>query len=57
MPTAAFAVEPVRDTAATFVGWWALGGVGLLAIGYAGWEWRREVVSLIGRIRASLSSK
>lgn len=43
IPDAAFAVQPVKDSGMAFVGWWALGGVGLLAVGYAVWEWRREV--------------
>lgn len=46
VPDAAFAVHPVKDTGMAFVGWWALGGVGLLGVGYAVWEWRREVVTL-----------
>lgn len=56
-PTAAFPVEPVKDTAAAFAGWWALGGAGVLALVYAGWEWRREVAALIGRIRMVFSGK
>lgn len=36
-------VEPITDTAEAFVGWWALGGVGILAAGYAVWEWRHEL--------------
>lgn len=47
VPAAAFAVEPVKDGARAFVGWWALGGVTLLAVGYAGWEWRREVMVVV----------
>jgi hypothetical protein len=43
VPNAAFAVEHVADSSKAFVGWWALGGVGLLAVGYGAWEWRREV--------------
>lgn len=43
VPEAAFAVEPVAETSTSFVGWWALGGVGALALGYAGWEWRQEI--------------
>lgn len=47
---AAFAVEPVTDTNMTFVGWWALGGVGLIALSYAAWEWRLETVSAVRRL-------
>lgn len=50
-PAAAFAVEPVKDQATAFVGWWAMGGVGTLALGYAGWEWRREVLAGVAKIR------
>ncbi len=49
-PAADFAVEPVRDSASVFVGWWVLGGVSLVAVGYAGWEWREEIGRLIARI-------
>lgn len=47
VPNAAFAVEPVKDGAEAFVGWAALGGVGALALGYAAWEWRREIAEKI----------
>ncbi len=47
VPDAAFAVEPIQQGAKAFVGWWALGGVGVLALGYAGWEWRHEVVNAL----------
>lgn len=47
VPNAAFAVEPVKDGTKGFVGWLALGGVGALALGYAGWEWRREIAEKI----------
>jgi len=43
VPGAGFAVQPIKDSAMTFVGWWALGGVGVLALGYGVWEWRREI--------------
>lgn len=56
-PAAAFAVEPVKDAAEAFVGWWALGGVGALALGYAGWEWRHEVRAGIARIRQAVTFK
>lgn len=55
--TVAFPVEPVKDTVEAFVGWWALGGVGVLAIGYAGWEWRREVGGLVDRARSFFLTK
>lgn len=43
VPPANYAVEPVKDGVKTFIGWWILGIVGLIAVGYAGWEWRQEV--------------
>lgn len=43
VPDAAFAVQPVKSDGTVFVGWWALGGVGLLAVGYGAWEWHREL--------------
>jgi hypothetical protein len=51
VPDAAFAVEPMKQGAKAFVGWWALGGVGTLALGYAGWEWRQEVVGGLRRFK------
>lgn len=45
VPGAGFAVRPVKETGMTFVGWWALGGVALMAAGYGIWEWRREISS------------
>ncbi len=45
VPEAAFAVEPIKQTGMAFAGWWALGGVLILASGYAGWEWRYEIRS------------
>ena len=50
VPDAAFAVQPVKDTGLAFVGWWALGGVGLIAVGYAAWEWRAELLSMWSRV-------
>jgi len=46
VPEAAFAVQPVKDNGVVFVGWLALSGVGLLAGGYAAWEWRSELAAL-----------
>lgn len=56
-PEMAFAVEPVKDTAVAFAGWWAMGGVGALAVGYAGWEWRREMLAGIVKIREVFTPK
>jgi hypothetical protein len=56
IPEAAFAVESVKDTAQAFVGWWALAGIGLLALGYGVWEWRRELGVLFGKLTAFFHS-
>lgn len=53
-PAAAFAVEPVADSRTTFAGWWILAGLGVVAVGYAGWEWRREVMSGLRRVTRHL---
>lgn len=53
IPAAAYAVESVKDDAKTFVGWWALSAVVLLAAGYAGWEWRSEVSAWVRNISFS----
>jgi hypothetical protein len=42
IPKAAFAVEPITDTPGSGIEWWAVGGVMVIAIGYAVWEWRQE---------------
>lgn len=56
IPGAAFAVEPVAETGKEFLGWWALGGVGALAVGYGAWEWRREVWSGIRKVGSFFTS-
>lgn len=56
IPGAAFAVQEVPDSASTFVGWWALGGVGVLAAGYGVWEWRREIWSGIRKTASFFTS-
>lgn len=50
VPSAAYAVESVKDGAKAFVGWWAVGGIGMVALGYAAWEWRREVSMYIRKL-------
>jgi hypothetical protein len=50
VPAAAFAIEPIADTNQTFVGWGILGGIIALALGYAVWEWRREMASMLRTI-------
>lgn len=57
VPDAAFAVQPVKDGAKAFIGWWALGGIGAVALGYAGWEWRREALAFIRKISITKTFK
>ncbi len=45
-----FPVEVAAATSEATLGWWAFGGVGLIAAAYAGWEWRREVTGWVRRI-------
>jgi hypothetical protein len=45
-----FPIEAVAQGGQATLGWWAFGGVGLLALGYAGWEWRHEVLAMIRRM-------
>lgn len=57
VPAAAFAVQPIKDSATAFVGWWALGGVATVALGYAGWEWRREISVILQKASTFLRFK
>lgn len=57
VPAATFAVAPVKEVGKGFVGWWALGGVGLLAAGYGIWEWRRELATILHSVTARLTRK
>lgn len=45
-----FKVEDIEASADAVASWWALGGVGSLAVGYAGWEWRTEMLRWLRRI-------
>ena len=47
IPAADFPVDVVNETAKSFVGWYALGGVLLLGVGYGVLEWRHEIGQLI----------
>lgn len=57
IPKAAFSVEPVKEAGKTFIGWWALGGVGVLAVGYGAWEWRREMLGGIRKVGAFFTGR
>ncbi len=54
MPSAPFAPEKVQSVASGTMGWWALGGASLLAVGYAGWQWRFEMGRLIKKVNERL---
>lgn len=56
MIQADFPVEAVADSTEATLGWWAFGGAGLLALGYAGWEWRNEMVSAIKKVTSFIPS-
>ena len=56
IPESAFAVEPMKETGKAFVGWWALGGIGTLAIGRGAWEWRNEMLTGIRKVISFLTS-
>lgn len=56
VPDAAFAVQPIKDTTTAFIGWWALGGISLLAAGYGVWEWRDEIRNAAIRIASRFSA-
>ena len=57
IPAASYAVKPVKDGAKAFVGWWVLGGVGAVALGYAVWEWRREVGGWVRGVRTFFATR
>lgn len=57
VPDAAFAVQPVKDSGKAFIGWWALGGIGIVALGYGAWEWRREMLAGIRKVATVFTSR
>jgi hypothetical protein len=54
--SAAFAVETAQDAGKAFIGWWALGGVGVVALGYGAWEWREEARTAIRKASSFFTS-
>lgn len=55
-PTVPFAPEKIEQVAGGTLGWWAFGGLSLIAIGYAVWQWRFEIGRLIRRLAGVFSS-
>jgi len=56
-PTKAdYAVEPIKETATAFTGWWALGGISALAAGKIGWEWREEIANAVRKVGSFFTS-
>ena len=49
---ASYPVEAIAESSSTRTMWWALGGLAAAGVGYAVWEWRREVARGFRRIRA-----
>lgn len=56
IPDADYVVQPIKDTAKAFAGWWTLGGVGVLAAGYGAWEWRSEMAAAVRKIASIFTS-
>ncbi len=54
-PKTGFAPEQVKETAGAMWGWWVLGGVSLLAVGYAGWQWRWEIGRAAARLKHTIT--
>ncbi len=50
IPTVGFAVEPIDESPTMSIGWWAAGGLTAVALLYAGWEWRVEVLRFLNKI-------
>ena len=50
-----FAVEDVAASKDTIATWWAVGGIGISALGYAGWEWRREIGEILYKLKNIIS--
>lgn len=52
IPVADYKITPVAQPEANNnVLWWSIGGVGIIAISYGVWEWRKEIVKLFRRFK------
>jgi hypothetical protein len=56
MPVAEYAPEQTNESSNNYIGWWALAGVGVVAIIYGVWEWRQEVVNLMRKLGSFIHS-
>jgi len=56
MPTVGSAAAEVKQVAGATWGWWAFGGVSLLAVGYGVWQWRWEISQFVRKIRERVRS-
>ena len=54
-PKTGFAPEQVKQVTGAVWGWWVLGGVSLLAVGYAGWQWRWEIGRAATRLKHAIT--
>lgn len=54
-PKTGFAPEQVKQVTGAMWGWWVLGGVSLLAVGYAGWQWRWEIGRAATRLKHAIT--
>lgn len=50
MPEVGYAPEQVTADANNHILWWSLFGVGLIAASYGIWEWRQEIIKIVGKI-------
>lgn len=50
MPLVGYPVQPLEKTVGISPIWWGVGGIGALAVGYAVWEWRREISTGLRRV-------
>ena len=56
-PVVGFAPENVRQVAGATWGWWVLGGVSLLAVGYGTWQWRWEISRAVRKVAGIFASR
>jgi hypothetical protein len=52
---AAYKVEEIPTNLSSNMGWWVAGAVGAGAIGYGTYEWRRELLGLLGKAKGIFS--